>query len=918
MTRWAAAIACAWAFAFPNAAAAVTIDFEQHPAGTVITDQYAGQGVVFGPLPGGAGDGYDPVVRMPPAGQAQSGAHVADIANCPACEFFQPKTTGTFDIPRSRVSVAVGYLGEPTLFCADIGPACAVVTLRAFDANGQVVGESSVEVFRGGGVHAVLSATAATASIVGFEISGRPMLDDSKLIAIDDLTFESPAQQPPPMPDFTLNPATPNVIVANGDSATVPITIGRLGGSSGGIALSAAGLPDGVSASFSPAIANGTQSTLTVTAAVRAGSSDQTVTVTGTPQSASVGPGPRSFPLRVTVQERCKPVATAFELRDALAAGYKCVFVRNDASINMNDLQGEAVAAGRKTLLEIPAGVKLLGGRSPTEHGGVLRMSKRPPDPVRAMLELGAGTVVSGVRLRGYHFDPVDRDDLTSAIIVPALDVRIENNEFWGWPHAGVRIDRAPNDQQAAGRIRITRNFFHDNPQCNLGYGVVVYFKGFARIDHNLFNFNRHDVAGGGAPGTGYVADHNFALTSGPKCAGAVPRFPHYNQHFDMHGVKGDGTTAGTYMEIVQNTIRGAQIYGLRGYRQRRGTFWLRGTPTGRAIFAGNVVHHPGHGVAVKGLGIPAHGGKPAKSGIDILKERGKLRIHGNSSCVDTAGELAVGDFNGDRVADVFQAVGTVWVYSPSGRREWHMLNDSSLRLDQLGLGDFDGDGRTDVFTARNGSWFVSFRGTGGLVRRPVRSNLDVKQFRFGDFDGDGKTDVFRASGAQFFISSAAATEWRPLEPLRVKVGDLRFGDFDGDGRTDVFSLAKGQWSISRGADSGWDYLNRKLSANLRELAFGDFNGDGRTDVARSSAGKWQVSWGGTTEWRLLRNQSGGIAQGTLIADFDGDQRADVLRHNRLGSSAFTCAGAPGTFARYKLSSGGSGSLRDWSLYDMN
>jgi hypothetical protein len=58
---------------FPvSAFADTTVDFEQFAPGTTITNQYAdlggiGQGVVFGPLPGSAGGGLNPVIRTPPA-----------------------------------------------------------------------------------------------------------------------------------------------------------------------------------------------------------------------------------------------------------------------------------------------------------------------------------------------------------------------------------------------------------------------------------------------------------------------------------------------------------------------------------------------------------------------------------------------------------------------------------------------------------------------------------------------------------------------------------------------------------------------------------------------------------------------------------------------------------------------------------
>lgn len=109
------------ALSAPASAVAATIDFEQPAAGTVITNQYADfggarQGVVFGPLPGGAGDGLRPVLQSAP-GQAHSGSQVANIATCNGCEFFTPNTTGTFALPRSHISVAVGYLGA-NAFCS--------------------------------------------------------------------------------------------------------------------------------------------------------------------------------------------------------------------------------------------------------------------------------------------------------------------------------------------------------------------------------------------------------------------------------------------------------------------------------------------------------------------------------------------------------------------------------------------------------------------------------------------------------------------------------------------------------------------------------------------------------------------------------------------------------------------------------
>ena len=159
-------------------------------------------------------------------------------------------------------------------------------------------------------------------------------------------------------------------------------------------------------------------------------------------------------------------------------------------------------------------------------------------------------------------------------------------------------------------------------------------------------------------------------------------------------------------MEIRGNTIRGAQNYdgctagrrsGCAARRSRRRSS-TRTSSTARTARAGKA---PSGSTAT-----------PRRS-----CNRGKLEIRGNQLCTDTASELAVGDFNGDGHADVFQSVGTLWVYSPSGSREWQVLNDSTVRLAKLGLGDFNGDGKTDVFTQDGGHWLVSSGGTGRAHR---------------------------------------------------------------------------------------------------------------------------------------------------------------------------------------------------------
>ncbi len=82
-------------------------------------------------------------------------------------------------------------------------------------------------------------------------------------------------------PDYTLSAAPSALSVVQGNQGTSAITITPLNGFAGSVTLSAAGLPSGVTAVFSPNPAS-SSSTLTLTASSTAATGTATVTITGT------------------------------------------------------------------------------------------------------------------------------------------------------------------------------------------------------------------------------------------------------------------------------------------------------------------------------------------------------------------------------------------------------------------------------------------------------------------------------------------------------------------------------------------------------------------------------------------------------------------------------------------------------------
>jgi FG-GAP-like repeat len=506
---------------------------------------------------------------------------------------------------------------------------------------------------------------------------------------------------------------------------------------------------------------------------------------------------------------------------------------------------------------------------------------------------------IRNLRLRGPSSSIADYgatcglpgDDLCPPLVaidvVDRYRVWILDNEIFNWPGEAVDIrgdeDTLECQSRTRGyRVQVFRNYIHHNQRNPLGYGVKVNDDGFAFIEGNTFDWNRHAVAGDGSALSGYYARYNYVLSGGSpypsKYGGST--FPYYNQHFDMHGTGegGYGGIAGDFVEIRGNTVHGEQKYGAPFFEKTRPVYRLRGYPCHVSEFRDNVLWHDDEDEAVRAT----DGGE------------GRVAIVNNQFATDTSWSLAVGDFDRDGRDDLFQATGAAWYYSSGGVTEWRLLQAGRREtIDRLRFGDFDGDGDTDVFTAVDGEWLISRGGTTSwehLKTSPFR----VGDLRFGDFDGDGRTDAFRTDGSHWYYYPGATGDRQGLADSAYTVEELRFGNFDGNNRTDVFGIENGEWAVSHDGDTGWQRLNAKLTSDLDSLVFGDFDGDGRTDIAQSRQVwqprggydvEWRISWHGTTGWTTVRRftQIPGDGQAHLynnwIGRFDSTPGVDALRY---------------------------------------
>jgi hypothetical protein len=380
--------------------------------------------------------------------------------------------------------------------------------------------------------------------------------------------------------------------------------------------------------------------------------------------------------------------------------------------------------------------VHVIGDRSVVNVGPRLFTTTDP----RAFLIVDQdGVRITGIRVDGQEsLDPfanVGLPDTAGIQVEAAVNVEIDHDEIFRWRGAGidVRDGNGANDSAYTGRLNrdnvedndnnvwVHDNYIHHNQHPSAencisgsghagGYGVEAADGGYVKIERNVFDWNRHSIAGDGKYGTGYVARDNLILQNGGvhfKCVdpdsslwvfvanpfagiGYVveqmldPDHIYHTHAIDMHGTNSDCGTfsgdhncgpAGEYMDISYNTILYTQGNGIH----------LRGTPSVGMFVRGNVFAHS------------EHDGSLLTPGAMVQNELG-LYDQGNTLGLNTFNERKSCDFDGDGVGDPMIATGVAWWYASSalGGR-WVFLKRSPKRLADLVLRDVDGHGRCDV-----------------------------------------------------------------------------------------------------------------------------------------------------------------------------------------------------------------------------
>jgi hypothetical protein len=250
----------------------------------------------------------------------------------------------------------------------------------------------------------------------------------------------------------------------------------------------------------------------------------------------------------------------------------------------------------------------------------------------------------------------------------------------------------------------------------------------------------------------------------------------------------------------------------------------------------------------------------------------------------------------------------------------------SDTQLNALAVGDFNGDGMADVAAIDSDGTLYLFlnSGNGSLTLSKTEytysncSSLGSPVAVAADFNRDGKLDVALSVNNQLQIllgNGKGAFSAGPITDLNVSEG-LALGDFDGDGDADLATWTYDSSSVyvqvayGDGTGNFPKIVETQLPGTFTNLvSFGDVNNDGKTDIVALSGTKKEADIYAGNAARTFATHSAVTlancaADGALVADFDGNGTNDlVVPEGDCGESSgaytldFVGHNANGTFA---------------------
>jgi hypothetical protein len=210
---------------------------------------------------------------------------------------------------------------------------------------------------------------------------------------------------------------------------------------------------------------------------------------------------------------------------------------------------GVEIALTDQSTLSIPGGVTLAGSRGRNGSPGARIFSTSSNF---TMFSTGGDFVrVTGLRFEG-QYGGTERLPYNGRFLrINYYNTRVDNCEIYNFSgHDAIGIGTG------AINTYVHHNYLHHIQRSGLGYPVRVDGSSVYVIA-NRFDYARHHIASGGAPGASYEAAWNLIMENA------------IGTHFDMHGGRdrGDNTDiAGDWMHVHHNTFLSPIAHvGIRG-----------------------------------------------------------------------------------------------------------------------------------------------------------------------------------------------------------------------------------------------------------------------------------------------------------------------------------------------------------------